>query len=85
MDWKKIWLDAKYNFISHGIAMAALFVIALVIVAIFVPKTKEERVSRDYQLDLGPDSVKIYDGSRLIGVVPWTDGKIDSVILHDNQ
>ena len=40
---------------------------------------------RDYQLELTGDSVKVYDGPRLVGAVPWTNGKIDSVILTDNQ
>jgi hypothetical protein len=39
----------------------------------------------DYQLWLTSDSLYLYDGNRLVGVTPWDDSPLDSVILYDNQ
>lgn len=40
---------------------------------------------REYQIEIDMDSIHIFDGNRRVGAVPWDDGKVDSVILYDNQ
>lgn len=41
---------------------------------------------KDYQIDLQMDTVKIYDGQRLVGsyISTWTN-QIDTILLKDNQ
>jgi len=41
---------------------------------------------RDYQLDLYMDTVKVYDGGRLVGsyVSNW-NSQMDTIIINDNQ
>jgi len=41
---------------------------------------------RDYQLDLHMDTVRVYDGERLVDtyITNWTN-QIDTVILKDNE
>ncbi len=44
-------------------------------------RSKPER--HEYQLDLYPDSVIIYDGTRIVGTVPADS--INALLLSDNQ
>ncbi len=39
----------------------------------------------EYQLGVEMDSLYLWDEDRLVGVIPWTDSKLDSLILKDNQ
>lgn len=41
---------------------------------------------REYQIRLEPDAAYLYDGSRLVGVVPYYDNPkgLDSIIIADN-
>ena len=42
--------------------------------------------AREYQIRLEPDAAYLYDGNRLVGVVPYNDNAtgLDSLILADN-
>lgn len=41
---------------------------------------------RDYQIDLHFDTVKIYDGPRLVGsyLTNWR-GQLDTILIQDNE
>ena len=41
---------------------------------------------REYQIRLEPEAAYLYDGNRLVGVVPYNDNAtgLDSLILADN-
>jgi hypothetical protein len=44
---------------------------------------------RDYQLDVGKDNIKVYDGSRYVGTIALQDTsnitELDNLILLDNH
>lgn len=42
--------------------------------------------SRDYQVELGMDSTWIYDGNRLVGVIPYdSTSNFDNLMTKDNE
>lgn len=45
-----------------------------------------QRLMRDYQIDVHNDTVRVYDGERLVDsyITNWK-GQLDSVIIGDNQ
>lgn len=48
------------------------------------PNAKE--YVRDYQIDITNDSTYIYDGSRLVGVIPYdSTSYFDKVMTRDNE
>ena len=44
---------------------------------------------RDYQLDVGEDTIRVYDGSRYVGTIKLQDTsnitELDNLILLDNK
>ena len=61
-------------------------VIIFLIVAIMMGLLPEQR---DYQLDVGEDNIKVYDGYRYVGTIKLQDTsnitELDNLILLDNQ
>ena len=61
-------------------------VIIFLIVAIMMGLLPEQR---DYQLDVGEDSIQVYDGYRHVGTIPFQDTfnitELDNLILLDNN
>jgi hypothetical protein len=64
------------------IKYAGIFLIAVITLAL-LPK------QRDYQLDVGKDNIRVYDGSRYVGTITLQDTsnitELDNLILLDNQ
>lgn len=61
-------------------------VIIFLIVAIMIELLPEQR---DYQLDVGEDNIKVYDGYRYVGTIKLQDTsnitELDNLILLDNH
>jgi len=60
-------------------------VIFLIVVIVFALLPQQ----RDYQLDIGEDSIQVYDGYRHVGTIPFQDTsnitELDNLILLDNK
>lgn len=41
--------------------------------------------SHDYQIECVQDSITIYDGSRIVGSLPYDSSRFSNIILDDNQ
>lgn len=46
---------------------------------------KPPLIQLDYQLQVYPDSIQVYEGERLVGTSRWIHQGIDSLILNDND
>lgn len=61
---------------------AVILLIAVIMLAL-LPK------QRDYQLDVGEDSIQVYDGYRYVGTIKLQDTsnitELDNLILLDNH
>lgn len=78
--------------ISIPVAIAVLFEFGL---ACEIKQEKKEApapcdpvISREYEFDLEPDSIILYDGSRFVGKVAinWDEqSPLDSLLLKDNE
>lgn len=81
--------DILFSICMVGMALGWL---AIITFSAWYPKPtkKAETVTTpstiDYQLDLHMDTVKIYDGDRLVGsyISNWNN-QMDSIILKDNE
>lgn len=45
----------------------------------------QERDNMEYQLMLGPDSIRIWDNERYVGALPYDNSKLDSLLRQDNE
>ena len=67
---------------SPTIKYVGIFLIAVITLALLPEQ-------RDYQLDVGEDNIRVYDGSRYVGTIALQDTsnitELDNLILLDNQ
>ena len=67
---------------SPTIKNVCIFLIVVCMLAL-LPK------QRDYQLNVGEDSIEVYDGYRHVGTIPFQDTsnitELDNLILLDNK
>ena len=57
------------------------YLLLFFLISILIPR--QEPNLHEYQIDLYPDSVIIYDGTRIVGTVPADS--INALLLSDNQ
>ena len=69
------------------IAFLASFILFCVAVYITIKDTPKKNTPQlhEYQIDVDNDSIYLFDGNKYIGAAPWSDGKLDSLILNDNR
>ena len=67
---------------NQGIKYVGIFLIAWTTLALLPEQ-------RDYQLDVGEDIIKVWDGTRYVGTIKLQDtsniSELDNLILLDNQ
>jgi len=68
--------------IKYVVIILIAILIAVCMIAL-LPKQK------DYQLDVGEDTIRVYDGSRYVGTIKLQDTsnitELDNLILLDNK
>lgn len=52
----------------------------------YIDTSKDRKLAvHEYQLELGRDSVYVYEGQRLVSVMHYDNSNIDSVLIKDNE
>jgi len=67
---------------NSTIKYVGIFLIAVITLALLPEQ-------RDYQLNVGEDNIRVYDGSRYVGTITFQDTsnitELDNLILLDNH